>query len=158
MGNDIESLAHTKWRCQYHVVFAPKYRRKAIYGVYRAEIGKILRTICERYGVEIIEANACIDHVHMLISIPPKMSVSKFMGILKGKSSLMIFDRFAQMKYKYGNRHFWSRGYYVDTVGRNKTAIAKYIQNQLEEDKMMDQMSLKEYIDPFTGKSVEGSK
>ena len=158
MGNDIESLAHTKWRCQYHVVFAPKYRRKAIYGVYRAEIGKILRTICNRYGVEIIEASACIDHVHMLISIPPKMSVSKFMGILKGKSSLMIFDRFAQMKYKYGNRHFWARGYYVDTVGRNKAAIAKYIQNQVEEDKIMDQMSLKEYIDPFTGKPAEGSK
>ena len=147
MGNDTESLAHTKWRYQYHVVFAPKYRRKAIYGVYRAETGKILRTICSRYRVEIIEANACIDHVHMLISIPPKMSVSKFMGILKGK---MIFDRSAQMKYKYGNRHFRARGYYVDTAGRNKAA--------LEEDKIMDQMSLKEYIDPFTGKPAEGSK
>lgn len=158
MGNDIESLAHTKWRCQYHIVFAPKYRRRIIYGKYKAEIGKILRTICTRYGIEIIEAQACPDHIHMLVSIPPKMSVSKFMGILKGKSSLMIFDRFAQLKYKYGNRHFWSRGYYVDTVGRNKTAIAKYIQNQLEEDKMMDQMSLKEYVDPFTGKPVEGSK
>ena len=129
--------------------FAPKYRRKAICGVYRAE---------NRYGVEIIEASACIDHVHMLISIPPKMSVSKFMGILNRKSSLMIFDRFAQMKYKYGNRHFWARGYYVDTVGRNKAAIAKYIQNQVEEDKIMDQMSLKEYIDPFTGKPTERSK
>jgi len=139
-------------------VFAPKYRRRIIYGKYRAEIGKILRTICERYGIELIEAQACPDHIHMLICIPPKMSVSKFMGILKGKSSLMIFDRFAQLKYKYGNRHFWARGYYVDTVGRNKTAIAKYIQNQLEEDKMMDQMSLKEYIDPFTGKSAEESK
>ena len=158
MGNDVESLAHTKWRCQYHIVFAPKYRRRIIYGKYRAEIGKILRTICNRYGIERIEAQACPDHIHMLVCIPPKMSVSKFMGILKGKSSLMIFDRFAQLKYKYGNRHFWARGYYVDTVGRNKTAIAKYIQNQLEEDKMMDQMSLKEYIDPFTGKPAEESK
>ena len=155
MGNDVESLAHTKWRCQYHIVFAPKYRRRIIYGKYRAEIGKILRTICNRYGIELIEAQACPDHIHMLVCIPPKMSVSKFMGILKGKSSLMIFDRFAQLKYKYGNRHFWARGYYVDTVGRNKTAIAKYIQNQLEEDKMMDQMSLKEYIDPF---GEEGKK
>ena len=158
MGNDVESLAHTKWRCQYHIVFAPKYRRRIIYGKYRAEIGKILRTICNRYGIELIEAQACPDHIHMLVCIPPKMSVSKFMGILKGKSSLMIFDRFAQLKYKYGNRHFWARGYYVDTVGRNKTVIAKYIQNQLEEDKMMDQMSLKEYIDPFTGKPAEESK
>jgi len=158
MGNDIASLSHTKWRCQYHIVFAPKYRRRIIYGKYRAEIGKILRTICLRNGIEIIEAQACPDYIHMLVSIPPKMSVSKFMGILKGKSSLIIFDRFAQLKYKYGNRHFWSRGYYVDTVGRNKTAIAKYIQNQLEEDKISDQMSLKEYIDPFTGKPVEGSK
>ena len=158
MGNDVESLAHTKWRCQYHIVFAPKYRRRIIYGKYRAEIGKILRTICNRYGIELIEAQACPDHIHMLVCIPPKMSVSKFMGILKGKSSLMIVDRFAQLKYKYGNRHFWARGYYVDTVGRNKTAIAKYIQNQLEEDKMMDQMSLKEYIDPFTGKPAEESK
>lgn len=158
MGNDVESLAHTKWRCQYHIVFAPKYRRRIIYGKYRAEIGKILRTICNRYGIELIEAQACPDHIHMLVCIPPKMSMSKFMGILKGKSSLMIFDRFAQLKYKYGNRHFWARGYYVDTVGRNKTAIAKYIQNQLEEDKMMDQMSLKEYIDPFTGKPAEESK
>ena len=158
MGNAVESLAHTKWRCQYHIVFAPKYRRRIIYGKYRAEIGKILRTICNRYGIELIEAQACPDHIHMLVCIPPKMSVSKFMGILKGKSSLMIFDRFAQLKYKYGNRHFWARGYYVDTVGRNKTAIAKYIQNQLEEDKMMDQMSLKEYIDPFTGKPAEESK
>ena len=131
---DINSLTHTKWRCQYHIVFAPKYRRQIIYGKYRIEIGKILRTICERNGVEIIEANACTDHIHMLVSIPPKISVSKFMGILKGKSSLMIFDRFANLKYKYGNRHFWSRGYYVDTVGRNKNAIRKYIQRQLEED------------------------
>ena len=115
---DIDSLAHTKWRCQYHIVFAPKYRRQIIYGKYKAAIGKILRRICERCeGVEIIEANACEDHIHMLVTIPPKLSVSKFMGILKGKSSLMIFDQFANLKYKYGNRHFWCRGYYVDTVG-----------------------------------------
>ena len=114
---DIDSLAHTKWRCQYHIVFAPKYRRQIIYGKYKAAIGKILRRICERCdGVEIIEANACEDHIHMLVTIPPKLSVSKFMGILKGKSSLMIFDQFANLKYKYGNRHFWCRGYYVDTV------------------------------------------
>lgn len=158
MGNDIESVSHTKWRCQYHVVFAPKYRRQVIYGKYKVEIGKILREISTRNGVEIIEANACPDHVHMLISIPPKLSVSKFMGILKGKSSLMLFDRFANLKYKYGNRHFWCRGYYVDTVGRNKTAITKYIQNQLQEDQISEQMSFKEYIDPFTGEQAKGSK
>ena len=158
MGNDIESLSHTKWRCQYHIVFAPKYRRQIIYGKYKSEIGKILRDICQRNDIEIIEANACTDHVHMLITIPPKMSVSKFMGILKGKSSLMIFDRFANLKYKYGNRHFWCRGYYVDTVGRNKTAIAKYIQNQLQEDQIAEQMSLKEYIDPFKGEPAKESK
>ncbi len=158
MGNDIDSLSHTKWRCQYHIVFAPKYRRQIIYGKYKAEIGKILRTICERNGIEIIEASACPDHIHMLVSIPPKMAVSKFMGILKGKSSLMIFDRFANLKYKYSNRHFWARGYYVDTVGRNKNAIAKYIQNQLQDDMMADQISMKEYLDPFTGEPVEGRK
>ena len=157
-NNDIGSLAHTKWRCQYHIVFAPKYRRQAIYGKYRAEIGKILREICRRYDVEIIEANACPDHIHMLVSIPPQMSVSRFMGILKGKSSLMIFDRFAHLKYRYGNRHFWCRGYYVDTVGRNKTAIAKYIQNQLQEDQLAGQMSLREYIDPFTGEPTKESR
>ncbi len=159
MNKDIDSLTHTKWRCQYHIVFAPKYRRKIVFGKYRMEIGKILRKICERIdGVEIIEANACEDHIHMLVTIPPKMSVSKFMGILKGKSSLMIFDQFANLKYKYGNRHFWCRGYYVDTVGRNKTAIAKYIQNQMEEDRMCEQMSMKEYIDPFTGSPVQENK
>ena len=158
MNNDLSSLSHTKWRCQYHIVFAPKYRRQAVYGKYKAEIGKILRTICERYDVEIIAAEACPDHIHMLISIPPKMSVSRFMGILKGKSSLMIFDRFANLKYKYGNRHFWCRGYYVDTVGRNKTAITKYIQNQIQEDQVTDQLSLKEYIDPFTGEQAKGNR
>jgi putative transposase len=128
-------------------VFAPKYHRKIIHGRLKAEIGKILREICQRNGIEIIQAEACPDHIHMLVSIPPKLSVSKFMGILKGKSSLMIFDRFANLKYKYGNRHFWRRGYYVDTVGRNKNAIAKYIQNQLKEDHLAEQISMKEYID-----------
>lgn len=156
---DVDSLSHTKWRCQYHIVFALKYRRQIIDGQYRRGIGKILRRICERCdGVEIIEANACEDHIHMLVTIPPKMSVSKFMGILKGKSSLMIFDQFANLKYRYGNRHFWCRGYYVDTVGRNKKAIKKYIANQLQEDKLAEQLSMKEYIDPFTGEPAKESK
>ncbi len=148
---DINSLSHSKWRCQYHIVFAPKYRRQVIYKKLKADIGEILRKICEQQGVEIIEANACPDHIHMLVSIPPKMSVSQFVGTLKGKSSLMIFDRHANLKYKYGSRHFWARGYYVDTVGRNKEAIKEYIKHQLEEDIMSDQISLKEYMDPFTG-------
>lgn len=151
MEKDISSLEHTKWRRQYHVVFAPKFRRMAIYGEIRADIGQILRRLCEQKGVEIIEAEACSDHIHMLLSIPPKYSVAQVMGYLKGKSSLMIFDRHANLKYKYGNRHFWARGYYVDTVGRNKEAIKKYIQNQLKEDEIADQMSTKEYYDPFTG-------
>jgi len=149
--NDIQSLSHSKWRCQYHIIFAPKYRRQVIYGEIKADIGQILRKLCEQKGVEIMEAEACPDHIHMLVKIPPKLSVSQFMGYLKGKSSLMIFDRHANLKYKYGNRHFWCRGYYVDTVGRNKTAIADYIKNQLQEDISSDQISLKEYIDPFTG-------
>lgn len=123
----------------------------AIYGEIKVDIGKILRQLCKQKGIEIIEAELCQDHVHMLISIPPKYSVSQIMGYLKGKSSLMIFDRHANLKYKYGNRHFWCRGYYVDTVGRNKKVIEKYIQNRLEEDFANDQISLKEYVDPFTG-------
>ena len=150
-NNDIASLSHSKWRCQYHIVFAPKYRRQEIYGKIKEDIGKILRNLCQQKGVEIIEAELCSDHIHMLVSIPPKLSVSGFVGYLKGKSSLMIFDRHANLKYKYGNRHFWCRGYYVDTVGRNKKAIAEYIRNQLQEDIANDQISLKEYIDPFTG-------
>ena len=148
---DINSLEHTKWRCQYHVVFAPKYRRQVIYREIKQDIGKILRKLCEQKGIEIIGAEACPDHIHMLISIPPKYSVSQIMGYLKEKSSLMIFDRHANLKYKYGSRHFWARGYYVDTVGRNKKQIQKYIRRQLEEDQIADQMSFKEYIDPFTG-------
>ena len=145
------TLAHTKWNCKYHIVFAPKYRRKEIYGEKKAEIGKILRELCKWKEVEIIEANACPDHIHMLVSIPPKISVSYFVGFLKGKSSLMIFEGFSNLKYKYGNRHFWCRGYYVDTVGRNKKAIAEYIRNQMHEDMIADQLTLKEYENPFKG-------
>ena len=149
--NDINSLSHSKWRCKYHIVFAPKYRRQVIYGKIKRDIGVILRQLCENRGVEIIEVELCKDHEHMLVSIPPSESVAQFVGYLKGKSSLMIFDRHANLKYKYGSRHFWCRGYYVDTVGKNTEKIAEYIRNQLQEDIMSDQISLKEYIDPFTG-------
>ena len=136
-------------------MFAPKYRRKVIYGKIKVDIGKILRKLCEQKGVEIIEANLCPDHIHMLVSIPPKMSVSSFVGYLKGKSSLMIFDRHANMKYRYGNRKFWCKGYYVDTVGRNKKVIQEYIKNQLQEDIASDQISMKEYVDPFKKEDPE---
>ena len=149
--NEIKSTSHSKYRCQYHIVFVPKYRRKEIYGQLRRDIGEILRRLCEQKGVEVIEAEACPDHIHMLVSIPPYLSIALFMGYLKGKSSLMIFDRHANLKYKYGSRNFWCRGYYVDTVGRNKKVIAEYIRAQLEEDYTLDQMSIKEYTDPFTG-------
>ena len=155
---DINSLEHTKWRCQYHIVFAPKYRRLVIYGEIKKDIGQILRKLCEQKGVGIVEAEACPNHIHMLIEIPPKYSVAQIMGFLKGKSSLMIFDRHANLKYRYGSRHFWARGYYVDTVGRNKKQIQQYIKNQLQEDQIADQMSIKEYIDPFTGKQVQEDK
>lgn len=158
MSLDISSLAHSKWNCKYHIVFAPKYRRQVIYGKIKEDIGRILRQLCERKGVEIIEASASKDHIHMLVSIPPKISVSAFVGYLKGKSSLMIFDRHAQLKYRYGNRKFWCRGYYVDTVGRNKKKIQEYIQNQLEEDVATDQLTLMENIDPFTGEEVKPKK
>lgn len=148
---DTNSLAHTTWDCKYHIVFAPKYRRQAIYGKYKASIGKILRELCERKGVEIIEANACPDHIHMLVKIPPKMSISSFVGYLKGKSSLMIFDKHAHLKYRYGNRKFWCRGYYVNTVGRNREKIQQYIREQLREGYVADQLSLFEEYDPFTG-------
>ena len=151
MQDDIKSLSHSKWRCKYHIVFAPKYRRQEIYGALKADIGQILRKLCEEKGVEIIEAQACPDHIHMLVAIPPKISVAQFVGYLKGKSALMIFDRHANLKYKYGNRHFWCRGYYVDTVGRNAEVIGEYIKNQLQEDIAADQISMKEYFDPFTG-------
>ena len=152
--NDTSSLSHTKWNCKYHIVFAPKYRRQAIYSKIKADIGKIIRKLCEVKKVEILEANACPDHIHLLVKIPPNISVAQFMGYLKGKSSLMIFDRHANLKYKYGNRHFWCRGYYVDTIGRNEAKIAEYVRNQLQEDIMSDQISIKEYIDPFTSEKV----
>ncbi len=150
-NTDVKSLAHTKWNCKYHVVFAPKYRRKVFYNEKKEAIREIIRTLCQWKGVEIIEGEVCPDHIHLLLSIPPKMSVSGFMGYLKGKSSLMIFQRFGNMKFAYRNREFWCKGYYVDTVGRNKKVIERYIQNQLEEDFANDQMSLKEYVDSFTG-------
>ena len=155
---DKNSLAHTRWECKYHIVFAPKFRRQIIYGRLKADIGKILRELCERKGIEIVEAELCRDHVHMLVRIPPKFSVSEILGYLKGKSSLMIFDRHANLKYKYGNRHFWCRGYYVDTVGKNAKKIEEYIRNQIQEDLTADQITLKEYIDPFTGEQVKTGK
>ena len=155
---DMNSLSHTRWECKYHIVFAPKYRRKVIYNELKNDVGKILRMLCERKGIELIEGECCSDHVHILVRIPPSISVSSFVGYLKGKSTLMIFERHANLKYKYGNRHFWCRGYYVDTVGKNAKKIQEYIQNQLKEDNEYDQMTLKEYIDPFTGKPVKQSK
>ena len=154
-SNVIHSLAHTKWNCKYHIVFAPKYRRKVFFGEKRAEIREIIRTLCQWKGVEIIEGEVCPDYIHLLVEIPPKMSVSYFMGYLKGKSTLMIFERHANLKYKYGNRHFWCRGYYVDTAGKNAKKIEEYIRNQLQEDLEYDQMTIKEYVDPFTGEPVK---
>ena len=158
MKLDTDSLAHTQWNCKYHIVFAPKYRRQIMYGKIKTDIGMMLRKLCEYKGIEIIEAEACKDHIHMLVSIPPKYSVSQIMGYLKGKSSLMIFEKYANLKYKYGNRHFWCRGFYVDTVGRNKKAIEQYIRNQLQQDYEDDQLSIKEFVDPFTGEPVKGGK
>ena len=155
---DNNSLSHTTWNCKYHIVFAPKYRRKIIYGELKQDIANTLSMLCKRKEVHIVEAEICSDHVHMLVEIPPKMSVSDFVGYLKGKSTLMIFERHANLKYKYGNRHFWCRGYYVDTVGKNAKKIEEYIRNQLKEDLENDQMSLKEYIDPFTGEPINKSK
>lgn len=148
--NDLKTLSHTTWNCKYHLVFAPKYRRKAFYGERRYEIGKILRELCGWKGVTIIEAEVCSDHVHMLVEIPPKMSVSSFVGFLKGKSSLMVYERWSNIKYKYRNREFWYKGYYVDTAGKNARKIAEYIQNQLKEDALSDQLTL-DLSDPFTG-------
>ena len=151
MKNEVKHTAHSSYRCEYHIVFALKYRRKEIYGQIKKDIGDILRKLCNEKKVEIIEAEACPDHIHMLVSIPPYLSIAQFMGYLKGKSSLMIFDRHANLKYKYGNRHFWCRGYYVDTVGKNSRMIQEYIRNQLEDDMTSDQISFKEFTDPFTG-------
>ena len=149
MKNEIIILEHSSYRCQYHIVFAPKYRRKIIYGELKADIGKILRKLCNEKKVEIIEAEACSDHIHMLVSIPPYLSISQFMGYIKSKSALMIFDRHANLKYKYGNRHFWATGYFVDTVGKNEKIIEEYIRNQLQEDYISDQIGIEEYVDPF---------
>ena len=151
MSNIRDSLSHTKWLCKYHIVFTPKYRRKAIYGQYKESIGQILRQLCNYKGVEIIEGHLMPDHIHMLVSIPPKYSVSQLMGYLKGKSSLMIFDKHANLKYKFGNRHFRAEGYYVSTVGLNESTIAKYIREQEAHDIAMDKVTGKEYEDPFKG-------
>jgi putative transposase len=144
------ALSHTKWNCKYHIVFAPKYRRKTFYGEKKLEVGAILRELCKWKGVNIIEAEVCPDHIHMLVEIPPKMSVSSFMGFLKGKSSLMIYEKWGNMKFKYRNREFWCRGYYVDTAGKDAKRIQAYIQNQLKEDQMGEQLTFDTY-DPFTG-------
>ena len=151
MTNQTHSLAHTKWMCKYHIVFTPKYRRKAIYGELRKDIREYIRILCKYKGVEIIEGHMMIDHVHLLLSIPPKMSVSSLMGYLKGKSALMIFDNHANLKYKYGNRKFWAEGYYVSTVGLNEATIKKYIADQDKHDIALDKLSVKEYEDPFKG-------
>jgi len=145
---DNQSLAHTKWNCKYHIVFAPKYRRKVFFGQKRFEIGGIIRELCRWKGVELLSAEACPDHIHILVAIPPKMSVSSFMGFLKGKSSLMIYEKWGNMKFKYRNRQFWCRGYYVDTVGKNEKKIAEYISNQLKQDEMSEQLVL-DFQDPF---------
>jgi len=148
---DINSLAHSKWNCKYHIVFAPKYRRLVFYGKYKEAIGKILRQLCEWKGVKVLEAEACPDHIHMLVEIPPKYAVSSFMGYLKGKSSTMLYEQFGELKYKYRNREFWCKGYYVDTIGKNESRIAEYIKTQLEEDKLGDQLTIAE-AGPFRNK------
>ena len=151
MAHKSHDMAHTKWMCKYHIVFTPKYRRKVIYNQYKESIRDILKQLCSYKGVDILEGELMPDHIHMLVSIPPKMSVSSFMGYLKGKSALMIFDKHANLKYKYGNRHFWAEGYYVSTVGLNEATIRKYIQEQEKQDIMKDKLSVKEYEDPFKG-------
>lgn len=156
---DTNSLSHTSYRCKYHIVIVPKYRRMIIYNKLRRDIIEIIKLLIDsKPGVKLIEGEACPDHIHMLLEIPPKYSVSEFMGYLKSKSTLMIFDRHANLKYKYGSRHFWAKGYFCDTVGKNEKVIREYIQTQLQEDKLYDQMSMKEFIDPFTGKPVKGNK
>lgn len=158
MNLDIESLAHTRYNCKYHIVFAPKFRRQVIYGKIKKDIGIMFRKLCQYKGIEILEAEACPDHIHMLLSIPPKYSVAQIMGYMKGKSSLMIFEKYANLKYKYGQRSFWCRGYFVDTVGKNKKVIQEYIRNQLHKDINYEQLTMKEIIDPFTGEPAKGNK
>ena len=155
MATKTQSLAHTKWLCKYHIVFTPKYRRKVIYNQYRNSLREILRRLCEYKGVKIIEGELMADHVHMLVLIPPKISVSSFMGYLKGKSALMMFDKHANLKYKFGNRHFWSEGYYVSTVGLNEQTIRKYIRDQEKHDLSIDKLTTKEYSDPFKGNKLK---
>lgn len=150
MDDDL-SLSHTRWNCKYHIVFIPKYRRKEIYGKLRSDIGQIIRQLCLYKGVEIMEAHAMPDHIHMLVRIPPKIAVSNFMGYLKGKSSLMIFERHANLKYKYGNRNFWAKGFFVSTVGLDTKKVQEYIRDQEKEDMIQDNLSNKEYKDPFKG-------
>lgn len=152
MAQKAYSLSHTKWMCKYHIVFTPKYRRKIIYNQIRRDIGEILRRLCEYKGVEIIEGHLMPDHVHIPVGIPPKISVSSFMGYLKGRSALMVFDEHANLKYKFGNRRFWAEGYYVSTVGLNEATIAKYIREQEAADIALDRLSVKEYEDPFAKK------
>ena len=147
----VHSLTHTKWNCKYHIVFAPKYRGKVFYEEKRLAIRDIQRQLCEWKGVEIFEGEICPDHLHLLVSIPPKISVSSFVGYLKGKSSLLIFQKFGNMKFAYRNREFWCKGYYVDTTGKNTAAIKSYIANQLKVDKEMEQLSIFDPRDPFTG-------
>ena len=154
MKDDVSSLAHSKWNCKYHIVFAPKYRRMAIYGQIKQDIGQIIRELCEFKGVELIQGEMCPNHVHILVAIPPKMSIASFMGYLKGKSTLRIFDKYSNLKYKFGKRQFWCIGYYVDTVGKNEKVIEEYIKQQLNEDIAYDQVSIKEYVDPFTGERI----
>ena len=148
---DNKSLSHVKWKCQYHIVFIPKYRKKVLYGKLKADVREIISTLCRYKEVEIIDGAVCEDHIHLSVAIPPKYSISKFMGYLKGKSALMIFDRHANLKYKFGNRHFWSEGFYVSTVGVNDATVRKYIQEQEKYDIMQDKLSVKEYEDPFKG-------
>lgn len=148
--SDTNTLSHTTWNCKYHIVFAPKYRRKVFYGQKRLEIGEILRDLCRWKEVTILEAEVCPDHIHMLVEIPPKISVSSFMGYLKGKSSIMIYSKWGNMKFKYRNRQFWCRGYYVDTAGKNARKIEEYIKHQLDEDRSLDQLTL-DLKDPFNG-------
>ena len=146
-----KNLSHTRWNCKYHIIWIPKYRRKVIYGKYRKAIGSIIRELCSYKGLEIVEGSACVDHIHLCLKIPPKFSVASIMGYIKGKSALMIFDRFSNLKYKFGNRHFWAKGYYVSTVGLNEQTIKKYIREQEDSDRIIDKVSVKELEDPFRG-------
>lgn len=143
--NDIHSLSHTKWNCKYHIVFAPKYRRMVFYKEKRKAIGKILRQLCEWKGVNIIEAEICPNHVHILVEIPPKIALSSFVGHLKGKSSTKLYEQFGELKYKYRKREFWCKGYYIDTVGKNTSRIAENINNQMKEEKLSEQLTMGDY-------------